>query len=543
MFTRNELRSIPLFSELDDVNLDYLAKTSADLRLLSGEYVVHEGQTRRALFILVDGRVEVTKLIGSAERVMGARGPGESFGELPFVLNTPYAVNFRAVSDSRVMSIEPKDFYVIASSAPKMSAAIDALAMERVGGLQDLAAEPQPPRISVTGPQFDSATYELREFLQRNSVEYDSIVTEDGGRYPEVRLEDGTLLKDPSIRELAGAIGLSVAPRKQQPYDVAIIGGGPSGLAAALYAASEGLSTILLEKEAPGGQAGTSSRIENYLGFPYGISGDDLAHRALEQAKRLGADIVVTRNVERIDPGTRTIMLDGSEAVDATAIVVASGVSWRQLDVASLDRLRGRGVYYGAAPGEVKSVQGGDVYLIGGGNSAGQAAVNLSNFAREVTLLVRGDSLGKSMSHYLIEQLRTKPNIRVETNAKVLDGIGEDHLEGIVIADTATGQITQRRTSALFILIGADAETAWLPAEVRRDERGFVLTGSEVRALGTWPVPRDPYLLETAVPGIFAVGDVRAGSIKRVAAAVGEGSMAIAFVHRYLTDVALSSTA
>ncbi|HYZ16018.1 MAG TPA: NAD(P)/FAD-dependent oxidoreductase, partial [Candidatus Acidoferrum sp.] len=262
------------------------------------------------------------------------------------------------------------------------------------------------------------------------------------------------------------------------------------------------MSTILLEREAPGGQAGTSSRIENYLGFPFGISGDELAHRALQQAQRLGAEIIVTRTVRSLDAASRTLVLDGGAVVGAKTIVLATGVSWRKLEIPSVDRLRGRGVYYGAAPGEARSVQGKDVYLVGGGNSAGQAAVHFSNFARSVTLLVRGEALAKSMSHYLVEQLKTKSNVHVETRSEVVDAYGDDHLEAIAVADGATRETSRRDAAALFILIGADAETAWLPGAIDRDSRGNVMTGPDAVRGGHWPMQRDPYLLETAVPGI-----------------------------------------
>lgn len=522
MFTRDELRVVPLFSDLTDDELDYLAKTSADLRLRAGEYVIYEGETRRALFFLISGRLDILKTLNGAERVVGVRAPGESFGELPFVLNVPNAVSVRATQDSRVLRIEPKDFQAVAAAAPEFSSAIGSLAMERVGGLQDLAAEP-PQRLAVIGEQWDGATHLLRDFLQRNAFDYDSIVPESSGRYPVVRLPDGTLLHQPSLRELARAIGLCVSPAREE-YDVAIVGGGPAGLAAAVYGSSEGLSTVLVEREAPGGQAGTSSRIENYLGFPFGISGDDLAHRALEQARRLGADIVVTRTVQGIETPSRSLLLDGEEKLRTKAIVLANGVSWRHLDIDGLDRLLGQGVYYGAAPGEIKAMHGNAVYIVGGGNSAGQAAVSFSNFASCVTLLVRGESLAKSMSHYLIEQLKTKPNVRVETHSHVVEVYGKERLEAIGVRNSASGATSRRETPALFIMIGADAETQWLPEEIEKDERGYIVTG------------RGAYLLETTVPGIFAAGDVRAGSIKRVAAAVGEGSMVIALIHQYLAS-------
>ncbi len=542
MFTRNELRAIALFADLGDNELDYLVKTSADLHLRAGEYAVHEGETRRALFVLIEGRVEVTKFIEGVERVVGTqRNAGEIFGEVPVVLKTPSLVSFRAMRDSRVMRIEEKDFGVVSSSAPKFAAAIEAAALDRVGGLQEIAAMPLEPRLAVIGPQWDNATHELRDFLQRNSIDYDWMTPEDSSEtHPVVRLPDGTRLVDPSIRDVAHAIGLNVSPGRDA-YDLAIVGGGPAGLASAVYGASEGLSTILLDCEAPGGQAGTSSRIENYLGFPFGISGDELATRALQQAQRLGAEIVVTRKVDAIDVTSRMFFLDRNEAIRAKAIILATGVSWRKLPILSLDRLLGRGVYYGTAPGEAKSVQGKDIYLVGGGNSAGQAAINFSNFARSVTLLVRGDSLAKSMSHYLIEQLNTKSNVRVETHAEVVDAHGEDHLVSIDITDTATGGRRRLAAFALFILIGADAQTAWLPPAIARDARGYVMTGADVRGSTDWPIERDPFLLETTVPGIFAVGDVRATSVKRVAAAVGEGSMAVAFVHQYFAYSAESA--
>jgi thioredoxin reductase (NADPH) len=348
------------------------------------------------------------------------------------------------------------------------------------------------------------------------------------------------MLLDPTARDIAKAIGLCVSP-KGTTFDVAIVGGGPAGLAAAVYGASEGLSTVLLEREAPGGQAGTSSRIENYLGFPFGISGGELATRALQQARRLGADIAVTRTVQRLHVPSRTLFLDGDDTLHAKTIIVAIGVSWRRLDIPSLDRLRGRGVYYGAAPGEANSVQGKNIYLVGGGNSAGQAALNFSNFADCVTLLVRGDALSKSMSYYLIEQLKTKANVHVETCSQVVDAYGGDHLDAIEVANSTTTETTRRNADALFILIGADAETRWLPPEIHRDEQGYVVTGPDTVKSGLWSGERDPFLLETTVPGIFAVGDVRAGSAKRVAASVGEGSMAIAFVHQHLAKATHAS--
>jgi thioredoxin reductase (NADPH) len=312
------------------------------------------------------------------------------------------------------------------------------------------------------------------------------------------------------------------------------VGGGPAGLAAAVYGASEGLRTLVVECEAPGGQAGTSSRIENYLGFPSGISGDELASRALRQAKRLGAEILVARRVVRIDPARHWIELDGGEIIRSRTIIIATGVSWRKLAIEGFDRLIGKGVYYGAARSEADATQGMDIHLIGAGNSAGQAAMFFANHASTVSLVVRGPSIADSMSQYLVEQIRGKSNIRVLLQSEVKAAHGEGQLEAIDILDRASGATRRQDCSGLFVFIGADAETQWLPPEVARSNRGYVLTGVEVPRGGAWKGTRDPFLLETSVPGIFACGDVRMSPVKRVASAVGEGSMAIAFVHQYI---------
>ena len=313
-----------------------------------------------------------------------------------------------------------------------------------------------------------------------------------------------------------------------------IIGGGPAGLTAAVHSASEGLQTALIESFAPGGQAGTSTRIENYTGFPYGVSGDDLARRALQQAKRLGAEIVVTRRVDSIDPAEMTVTLDGGDVIRTRSIVLATGVEWRRLEIDSVDRFVGAGLYYGAARSDASLAQGNDVYLIGAGNSAGQAAVFFSGHARSVTLLVRGESLAESMSQYLIDRIATKTNIRVETLSEVVAVHGDEQLEEIEVIDRRTGMTSRRDAKVVFVLIGAVAATDWLPAEIERDDHGFVLTGTDAMNAVQWTADREPYALETSVPGLFAVGDIRSGSVKRVAASVGEGGMAIAYVHRYL---------
>ncbi len=324
-------------------------------------------------------------------------------------------------------------------------------------------------------------------------------------------------------------------------YDTVIVGAGPAGLAAAVYGASEGLRTLVIEREAPGGQAGTSSRIENYLGFPSGVSGEELSSRALQQARRLGAEILVTRSITRIDAATHQVHLDGGDVLRTPTIILACGVAWRHLALEGFDRLAGRGIFYGAARSEAANTHGLDIHIIGAGNSAGQAAMFFSSHARSVTILYRGETLEKSMSQYLVDQLATRANIRVLYRTEAVAAHGDTSLEAIDVRDAATAETSRLASGGLFIFIGADAETAWLPPEITRDEKGYVLTGPDVHATGRWQLDRDPYLLETSVPGIFACGDVRRSPVKRVAAAVGEGSMAIAFVHQYLTHAETSA--
>lgn len=423
---------------------------------------------------------------------------------------------------------------------------VGALARERMGGLQGIAAEPPKARVTMVGNRWDAACGALRQFLARNQITYDWMTPDapelamrwPGTRpadndCPVLRLTDGTLLSRPATRDLAERLGLQTRAYLPE-YDTIIIGGGPAGLAAAVYGASEGLRTVVVEREAPGGQAGTSSRIENYLGFPSGVSGDELASRALQQARRLGAEILVTRSVTRIDPATRRITLDGDDIVRARTIILATGVTWRRLAIDGFDRLIGKGIYYGAARSEASATHGLDVHLIGAGNSAGQAALYFANHARTVTLIVRGDSLEKSMSRYLITQLRTRPNVTVQPRSEVVAAHGDSHLTAIDIRDGADANVHQHSCGGLFVFIGADAETGWLPADIARDNRGYILTGDDVVRAGRWSHDRDPYLLESSAAGVFACGDVRLSPVKRVASAVGEGSMAIAFVHKFL---------
>ncbi len=545
MFTIEELATIPLFSALEDKALEYLAGEVEDIHLTPGEYVAHEGDGR-ALAVVVEGKTELTKRVNGVEQVIGVRLPGDLGGEIPMTLGTPLPASMRAVEPSRVLKVTVEVFHTLAAMAPEVSAAVGAAALERIEMLRNATARPLAPAMFVIGPRVDPGVHSCDSFLHRNQIPYERLDPDDpraiartGGDvavaapYPVVMLRDGTQLIAPTMRAVARVAGLTVAPGRTR-YDVVIVGGGPAGLTAAVNGASEGLQTALIESFAPGGQAGTSTRIENYTGFPFGVSGDELASRALQQAKRLGAEIVVTRRVEAIDPADMTVRLDGGDVLRTKSIVLAMGVEWRRLEVDSVDRFVGSGVYYGAARSDASLAQANDVYLIGAGNSAGQAAIFFSSHARSVTLLVRGESLAESMSTYLIEQIATKANIQVETRSEVVAVHGDEQLEAIEVIDRRTGITSRRDAQVVFVLIGAEAATDWLPSEIERDEHGFVLTGTDAIKAGQWKADREPFALETSAPGIFAVGDIRSGSVKRVAASVGEGGVAIALVHRYL---------
>jgi thioredoxin reductase (NADPH) len=547
MLTVEDVAAVPLFATLPKQELERLARASADLHLSPGEFAVHEGG-ERALFAVLSGRIEVVKTIDGVERRLGWRVPGTIFGEVPIALGTPFPGGYRAAEPSRVMRVEIQQYYAVAAVSKDISLKVSALARERIGGLQSIADEPPKPRATLVGYRWDDACSSLRRFLGRNQISFnwlppdaEELATSWPGSRPQasdcpvLRLADGQVLVRPHVRDVANLLGLQTSPRSGR-YDVAIVGGGPAGLAAAVYGASEGLSTIVVEREAPGGQAGTSSRIENYLGFPSGVSGDELASRALQQAKRLGAEILVTRSVAGLRPQAREVLLDGGDVVQAKTLILATGVSWRRLAIEGIDRLIGKGVYYGASRSEASATHGHDIHLIGAGNSAGQAALAFAGHARTVTLLVRGGSLEASMSHYLIEQLRAKSNIAVQLRAEVQAVHGDTHLTAIDIHDGATKEVRRHDCGGLFVFIGADAETDWLPEDIARNARGYVLTGDDLKKAGRWSHGRDPYLLETSVPGVFACGDVRLSPVKRVASAVGEGSMAIAFVHQYLAQ-------
>jgi thioredoxin reductase (NADPH) len=404
--------------------------------------------------------------------------------------------------------------------------------------------------VRIVGHRFSRDSHDLRDFLARNRVparwmdverdgearELLQVVDVDEDRLPVVLLEDGSVLERPTVLELAERLGVAVQPA-QEHYDLVIVGGGPAGLAAAVYGASEGLRTVMVEREAPGGQAGQSSRIENYLGFPSGLSGSDLARRATDQARRLGAELLTVQDAVglRAEGAGRIVELSGGGELSANCVLVASGVSYRQLDTPGFPELTGAGVYFGAALAEARSCEDQHVVVIGGANSAGQGAVHFSEFAASVTMLVRGPTLERSMSHYLIEQLAELGNVTVRTETVATAAVGEDDRLRRLRIRGPGGDESAIDADACFVFIGASPRTDWLEGVVARDGRGFILAGPDVQTNG-WPLARDPYPLETSVPGVFVAGDVRARSIKRVASAVGEGSMAVSLIHEYLAQ-------
>jgi thioredoxin reductase (NADPH) len=404
----------------------------------------------------------------------------------------------------------------------------------------------------VVGHRWSARSYEVRDFLARNSVSYRWLTADepegralleaaglDEAAVPLVVTPEGDTLVDPSLEELAARVGLSTTPATSF-YDTVIVGGGPAGLGAAVYAASEGLRTVLVERRATGGQAGQSARIENYLGFPDGVSGAQLTDRARRQAAKFGAEILTAATVTGLEArgSSRVVRFADGGEVAAHTVVLATGVAYHTLDAPGVDELTGRGVFYGSAMTEAPACADEDVYVVGGANSAGQAAVFLSRHARRVTLVVRADGLERSMSHYLVRQIRGTANIEVRANTTVVGAEGGQHLERLRLCDARSGRVEEVAAGFLFVFIGAAPCTEWLDGVVERDPRGFVVTGPDLLRGGRrppgWPLDRDPYYLEASVPGVFAAGDARANSVKRVASAVGEGAMAIQLVHRFL---------
>ena len=530
------------------ISRDLSSRYAADYRIVSatsGEQALSvldrlALRDERVALIAADQRMPRMSGIELLEEARG-RAPGAKM-----VLLTAYADTDAAI---RAINEIGLDYYLLKPWDPpseRLYPVLDDLLDDWRAANPDVTGD-----LRVIGHRWSERSHELKTFLARNHVPYRWLDVErdaEGQRLAElaqagpadlplVLVPSGDTLRSPTVLDAAAALGLHTTAT-QPLYDLCIVGGGPAGLAAAVYAASEGLRTVLIEREAPGGQAGQSAAIENYLGFPKGLSGADLAHRAIAQVSRFGAEMVLAREVVGFEARgpVRAVQFAGAGEVEARALLVATGVSYRRHPAAGLDGLTGRGVYYGADAAEATQCEGEDVYIVGAANSAGQAALNFARHARRVVLIVRAASLVDTMSRYLLERISLTSNIAVWCRSEVVAGTGDGHLESVTIAHRDTGITEEIAASWLFIFIGASPRTEWLGADVLRDPHGFVLTGPEmVRATsGHWPLARPPFVLETSVPGVFAAGDVRLDSMKRVASAVGEGAMSVYLVHRYL---------
>jgi thioredoxin reductase (NADPH) len=547
MFTPEELRQAKIFACLDEAECARLAQTIADVRLEPGEWLFREGAPA-AFYVLFEGSLRmVLDVLGKqTEFAQYELKPGEFLGEVPLLIGTPTFGSLRAQTSCRVARLDKQQFHHLIRESKEARTIILETLGERLLLIQQRSLSLPTSRVIIFGRNKDEDCHNIRAFLSANRIPYEWI---DRDRYPElvpsgvsddpdcpaVTVDGQLFIEPPTTRQVAEALQLQTKPNRDS-YDVVVVGAGPAGMAAGVYGSSEGLSVLIVERCAAGGQAGTSSRIENYLGFPEGISGEDLTGRGFKQATQFGAEVALTRSIEKLTPSREGYVceLDGGQSVSTRAVVLATGVDWRRLQAKGEDRLLGHGIFYGAARHEAANVVGKKVFIVGGGNSAGQAAMFLSSYAAEVKMLVRGDGLKLSMSQYLIDQIASKANIEVLASAHVISVEGENYLERIEVCVNAPIEmenISFYEADALFVMIGADASTSWLPSDLERDPRGYICTG---RDLTTWKLDRHPFPLETSLPGVFAAGDVRHNSIKRVSSGVGEGSMAIAFIHQYL---------
>ena len=551
----------PVILAVDD-DPQVLTAVARDLRQhFGGEYRIlraDSGQSALEVVKQIQQRNETIALFLVDQRMPGMsgveflEGAMEIFPEAKKALLTAYAdteAAIRAINSVRV------DYYLVKPWSPPEEKLFPVL--------EDLLRYWKAPKdgmedIRVVGHRWSPDSHRIKDFLARNLIPYSWVDVEtkdaddatrrlieaidpDPARMPLILFRDGTCLENPPTGAIAEKVGITTETQEDF-YNLLIIGGGPAGLAGAVYGASEGLKTLLLECTAPGGQAGTSSRIENYLGFPAGVKGEELAQRAWEQAVKFGVDMVRSLAVKvRTENNYHIVTLENGKEIRCLALLISTGVAYRKLDVPGLEEMTGKGVYYGAAMTEAMSCADEHVFIIGGANSAGQAAMYFSKYAGDVTMLVRAESLSKSMSQYLIDQIEATPNIHVETFTEIAGVEGDGRLERIVTRNNQTQETKTVTATGVFIFIGAEPNTDWLDGAVLRDERGFVLAGPDLvrdgKRVPEWPLDRDPYLLETSVPGIFVAGDVRHGSVKRVASGVGEGSIAISFIHQYLAKM------
>jgi len=512
----------------------------------AGEALFRAGDRDPKFYVIKSGELEIIDVTGDQPKTIRMQGPGDFTGDVGHLTGSPKVVSAIARSDCEVYEMSEADLRKVLNQDPQIS---DLILQAFIARRQLMRESPEFTGLRVIGSRYSRHTFRIRDFLAKNRVLFTWLDLEGDPAVNQLLQQFGVteadtpivacahclVLRNPSNRELAEKIGIR-RPVEHDVYDLAIVGSGPAGLAAAVYGASEGLNTIVLEHTAPGGQAGSSMRIENYLGFPTGITGSELADRAVLQADKFGARISVPTPVTKLtfDKTYSVLELEGGENVVAKCLLIATGAEYRRLEVEHCSRFEAAGVYYAATPNEAQMCRGSDVVLVGGGNSAGQAAVYLSQNARKVFLLIRGDDLCKSMSSYLAHRIMNTPNIEILRCTEVIRMNGDGHLNSVEILNKITGEKKTLTTAALFSFIGANPRTDWLPSEIEKDEKHFVRTGIELGDSRQWTLKRQPFLLETSRPGVFAAGDVRSGSVKRVASAVGEGSMAVQFVHEYL---------
>ena len=518
-------------------------------RYRDGETLFKVGDRDFKFFVVKSGRVEIVDESGETPRTIAVQGPGEFTGDVAQLTGGPAIVNAIARGDCEVYEVSPDALRKLINDHPELG---DVILQAFIARRQLLSEPGEFVGLRVIGSRYSRDTFRVREFLAKNRVpftwfdlEADPQVKELLKRFgvsendtPVVAWGNKLILRNPANLELAEALGVR-RPLEQTTYDLAVVGAGPAGLAAAVYGASEGLNTVVLERTGPGGQAGRSMRIENYLGFPTGITGSELADRAAIQASKFGAQISVPTPVTALtfDQAYSVLQLEGKETIVAKCVLIATGADYRRLTVEGCERFEGCGVYYAATPIEAQLCRGSDVVVVGGGNSAGQAAVFLAGQVRKVYLVIRGDDLYKNMSSYLACRIEDTPNIEVLRNTEVRRLVGDGYLTSVELIDNKTGETRTIRAPALFSFIGAIPRCDWIPPEIERDDKGFVRTGPAVAQSPHWTAKRQPFLLETSRPGVFAAGDVRAGSIKRVASAVGEGAMTVQFVHEYLKEM------
>lgn len=539
------------FPRLDEAQIARLSGCTAALPRVyeEGQTLFAVGERDMKFFVVTAGEVEIIDHSGDEPKRVTGHRRGQFTGEVSHLTGGRAVVSAVARGHTEVLEMSGEALRRVLNQCPDLS---DIILQAFIARRQLLRQSPDFTGLRVIGSRYSADTFRVRDFLAKNRVlftwvdvetdpQVDRLLKQFGvteADTPVVACAHRLMLRNPSNRQLADEIGIR-QPLEQTVYDLAVVGAGPAGLAAAVYAASEGLRTVVLEQTAPGGQAGSSMRIENYLGFPTGLTGSELANRAVLQANKFGAHLSVPTPVTRLefDKAYPVLRLDGGEAVAAKCLLIASGAEYRRLGVEGCERFEGTGVYYAATPNEAKLCRGAEVVLVGGGNSAGQAAVFLAEHSRRVLLVLRGHDLYKNMSSYLARRIEQTANIELLCNATIRRMHGDGHLTGVEIANHQTGAVRTVETPALFSFIGAVPRTDWLPTEVERDAKGFVHTGPALAKSPHWTAPRQPFLLETSRPGVFAAGDVRSGSVKRVASAVGEGAMAVQFVHEYLKEM------